>query len=70
MLSGLRVLSAVLGREEAMADPDIVTIMDRYGGLWLYLQDPDGAYPEILDTDSLRRSMRSREYTMWPVDRA
>ncbi len=70
LLAGLRAISTIPDRKETLENPDSLTIQDSHRGLWRYFQDPDGAWPEIHDTDSLRRFMRSHEYAMWPVDRA
>ena len=66
----LRAVSWVPGREEYDRHRGGISLTESYKGLWRYLADPEGLFPEVTDTDSLLRFLREHEYVMWPADRA
>ncbi len=45
-----------------------LTLPEVYKGLWRYIGDSCRCFPEIADTDSLRRFLRQHEYNFWGVD--
>ena len=70
LVSHLRALSHVPSQQALREHRGGLTLTESYQGLWRYLADPRGRFPQVSDTESLLRFLREREYVMWPADRA
>lgn len=68
MLQTLREISTVPGYQAVQAKPGSVHLSESYKGLWRYIGPGNGQFPEISDTESLKRFMRDHGYCFWGVD--
>lgn len=68
LIALLRQVSYVPGYQPWREHPGGLQLTESYKGLWRYIGDPAGTFPEIADTDSLKRFLRDHEYCWWPGD--
>ena len=68
LIAHLHEISTVTGYAKVTSRPGGVQLVETYKGLWRYLGPGEGQFPEITDTDSLKRFMRDHEYCFWPED--
>lgn len=61
----LREISYAPCAEAAQAS---ITLNEAYKGLWRYIGPGGGEFPEITDTESMKRFLRDREYAYWGAD--
>lgn len=45
-----------------------ITLSEAYKGLWRYIGPGGGEFPEISDTESMKRFLRDRAYCFWSAD--
>lgn len=45
-----------------------ITLSETYKGLWRYIGPGRGEFPEISDTESMKRFLRNHEYSYWGAD--
>ena len=65
----MKGLCALPTQKECFRRRNRITLSEGYRGLWRYLHDPEGLFPEFSDTAGLIRFLRGHDYVMWPVDR-
>lgn len=65
----IRALCGTPSQKECLRRQSRVTLVEAASGLWRYLDDPSGLFPELGDTTGLIRFLRERGYVMWPADR-
>lgn len=70
ILKYLRMISAIPRQKEYHEHQSTITLRENYQGLWRYLQDPEGLFPEFGDTEGLIRFLREHDYVMWNVDKS
>lgn len=68
MVRCLREISYVPNYATSQEHPSGMKLTETYKGLWRYIGDSQGLFPEICSTESLKRFMRSHEYIFWPAD--
>lgn len=68
LLALLRSVSAVPAHACYFEHAGGMTLTEAYKGLWRYVSDPAGDFPEITDTPSLKRYLRDQEFTFWRAD--
>jgi GNAT superfamily N-acetyltransferase len=68
LIAALREISRPVAFGEQVKAPTGVQLSETYKGLWRYIGPARGQFPEITDTDSLKRFMRDHEYCFWPED--
>lgn len=68
LLAAVRTLWAQSGYADLGEHPGTITLSERYQGLWKYIADPQGLFPEFSDTAGLKRFLREQEYVFWPAD--
>ncbi|MBI3948111.1 MAG: GNAT family N-acetyltransferase [Armatimonadetes bacterium] len=71
VLDALRAVAVLPARDDFRETPhSALTLHETSCGLWRYLQDPEGQFPEFHDTEGLIRFLRRHHYVMWPPDKA
>jgi len=70
ILKYLRMILAIPRQQEYHEHQSAITLRENYQGLWRYLQDPEGLFPEFSDTEGLIRFLREHDYVMWNVDKS
>ena len=68
LLQTLREISTVPGYQPWREHPGGIELTESYKGLWRYLGPGEGQFPEISDTESLKRFMRDHGYCFFGVD--
>lgn len=68
LLTTLRQISRAVRFGEDVKPPTGLQLTETYKGLWRYIGPGGGQFPEITDTDSLKRFLRDHEYCFWPED--
>jgi hypothetical protein len=68
LLQSLREISTVTGYQAVQAHPGGLQLAETYKGLWRYIGPGTGQFPEITDTESLKRFMRDHGYCFFGVD--
>jgi predicted N-acetyltransferase YhbS len=68
LIQHLREISYVPGYQTVVERPGGLQLVEAYKGLWRYIGDDCGRFPEFSDTEGLKRFMRDHEYNFWPVD--
>lgn len=68
MLEALRAASHMPSARECNEHAGGVTLAETYKGLWRYIGEGRGEFPEIEDTGSMLRFLRKHEYNFWPAD--
>ena len=69
LTSALQRICAIAGYDAVQKHPGEIKLVECYKGLWRYIGDPQGLFPEIDGTESLKRFLRELHYTFWWVDR-
>lgn len=65
----IRALCGTPTQKDCRQQSSRITLVEACSGLWRYLCDPAGLFPEFSDTAGLIRFLRAHEYVMWPADR-